>query len=45
MTGNHRIAMSTIVAFFAAGLLILLTLREDEGMRLADRLNEEFRSE
>ncbi len=44
-TGNHRVAMGTIIGFFVIGLLILLTVREREGIDLADRLNEEFERE
>jgi len=45
VTGNnHRLAMSTILLFFVVGLFILLSVREREGTRLADRLNEDFRS-
>jgi MFS transporter, UMF1 family len=43
VTGNnHRLAMSTIILFFVVGLAILLFVRESEGIRLADRLNDEF---
>jgi len=41
-TGSHRLAMSSIIAFFVIGLLILLSLREREGVALATRLNDEF---
>jgi MFS transporter, UMF1 family len=36
-TGNHKLAMSSIIAFFVVGGLILLTVHEAEGMRLAGR--------
>jgi UMF1 family MFS transporter len=45
LTGNHRIAMGSIIGFFVIGGLILLTLREKEGIELADRLNDEFEPE
>jgi UMF1 family MFS transporter len=45
LTGNHRLAMGSIILFFVVGLLILLTVREKEGIALADRLNEEFEPE
>lgn len=41
-TCSHRLAMATIVLFFVVGLLILATVREGEGLRLADSLNREF---
>lgn len=44
-TGNHRVAMGTIVGFFAVGLLLLLAVREREGIELAARLNDEFEVE
>jgi UMF1 family MFS transporter len=45
LTGSHRVAMSTIIGFFLVGLLILLTVREGDGIALADRLNDEFEPE
>jgi UMF1 family MFS transporter len=42
VTGSHRAAMSSIVAFFLVGLAVLVRLREQEGIALAGRLNEEF---
>ena len=38
----HRLAMATIILFFVVGLAILFRVREDEGIRLADTMNEEF---
>jgi UMF1 family MFS transporter len=35
-TGSHRVAMSTIVVFFIAGLLLLLRVREPNLPRVAD---------
>jgi UMF1 family MFS transporter len=45
LTGNHRIAMGTIIAFFIVGLFILLFVREQEGVALAERLTDEFEPE
>jgi MFS-type transporter involved in bile tolerance (Atg22 family) len=45
ITGNHRVAMSTIVLFFIIGLVILGTVRERQGVELANRLNAEALSE
>jgi len=45
ITGNHRIAMSTILLFFVIGLLVLWTVRERQGVELANRLNAEALSE
>jgi UMF1 family MFS transporter len=42
ITGSHRVAMSTIVVFFAVGLGLLLYVREDEGIALAQRLDAEL---
>lgn len=42
LTGNYRLAMGSIIAFFVVGLLVLLTIREAEGIALADHLNDEF---
>lgn len=36
-TGDHKMAMSSIIVFFVVGGLILLTVREKEGIRLAGR--------
>ena len=36
LTGSHRIAMGSIAVFFVAGLLVLLTVSEEEGIRAAD---------
>ncbi|MCA9739840.1 MAG: MFS transporter, partial [Gemmatimonadetes bacterium] len=44
-TGNHRVAMGSIVGFFAVGLLLLLGVREREGIELAARLNDAFEVE
>jgi len=41
-TGSHRAAMGTIIGFFVVGLLVLLTIREREGIALAERLNEDL---
>jgi MFS transporter, UMF1 family len=41
-TGNHRLAMSSIIAFFVIGLIVLLTVREREGMAAAERLTAEL---
>jgi UMF1 family MFS transporter len=41
MTGSHRVAMGTILIFFVTGLVVLLLVREREGIALADRLNED----
>jgi UMF1 family MFS transporter len=45
LTGNHRVAMATILVFFIVGLILLGTVREAEGVRVAERLNEEFGTE
>jgi UMF1 family MFS transporter len=45
LTGSHRAAMGTIVGFFVVGLAALLTVREKEGILLAERLNDEFQPE
>jgi len=39
LTGSHRVAMGTILVFFAAGLVVLLGVREREGTAIAQRLN------
>jgi MFS transporter, UMF1 family len=36
-TGNHKLAMASIVVFFIVGGFILLFVREEEGMRAAGR--------
>ena len=36
-TGNHKAAMASIIAFFVIGGLVLLTVREEEGMRAVHR--------
>jgi len=41
MTGSHRVAMSTILVFFVAGLVVLVTIREREGIALASSLNQD----
>jgi UMF1 family MFS transporter len=41
MTGNHKLAMSSIIVFFVVGLLILAPLREEEGIALARELTPE----
>jgi UMF1 family MFS transporter len=38
----HRLAMATIILFFVVGLTILFWIREEEGLRLAVTMNEEF---
>ncbi|MGH7506785.1 MAG: MFS transporter, partial [Longimicrobiales bacterium] len=40
-TGDHKLAMSSIVVFFVVGLLVLLTVREREGIALARTLEPE----
>lgn len=40
-TGNHKLAMSSIVVFFVVGLAVLLTVREQEGIELARRMTAE----
>jgi MFS transporter, UMF1 family len=40
-TGNHKLAMSSIIVFFIVGLLILLTIREREGIAHAQALTDE----
>lgn len=40
-TGDHRLAMASMGGFFALGLLVLLFVREREGMDLARRLAAE----
>lgn len=42
MTGDHKLAMSSIILFFAVGFVILLFVREDEGIELAQRLEREI---
>ncbi len=37
LTGNHKLAMSTIIAFFVVGFLMLLFVRERAGIEAADR--------
>lgn len=39
LTGSHRVAMATILVFFAVGLAVLLGVREREGTDIAQRLN------
>ena len=39
-TGNHQLAMSSIVGFFVVGLLLLLTVREREGIQMAQATAE-----
>lgn len=34
-TGNHKLAMSSILIFFVVGGLILLSVREEEGIKIA----------
>ncbi len=36
-TGDHKLAMTSIIAFFVVGGIVLLFVREKEGMRLAGR--------
>jgi MFS transporter, UMF1 family len=36
LTENHRIAMGSIIGFFTVGFVILLTVDEAEGIRVAD---------
>jgi len=40
-TGNHKLAMSSIIVFFVVGLLVLLTVREREGIALAEAIEPE----
>lgn len=40
-TGSHRAAMTSIIGFFAVGLLALMTVRESEGIALAETLSRE----
>jgi MFS transporter, UMF1 family len=40
-TGDHKLAMSSIIVFFVVGLLVLLTVREKEGMAMAEALEPE----
>ncbi|MGQ0563034.1 MAG: MFS transporter [Gemmatimonadota bacterium] len=37
-TGDHKLAMASIIAFFVIGGAVLLFVREAEGMRMAGRL-------
>ncbi|MHB1167734.1 MAG: MFS transporter [Longimicrobiales bacterium] len=37
-TGDHKLAMSSIIVFFVIGFLVLLTVREREGMAVAAQL-------
>jgi hypothetical protein len=34
-TGNHKLAMSSIIGFFLVGLILLQFVREREGIALA----------
>ena len=34
-TGDHRLAMSSIIVFFAVGFVMLMFVREEEGIRIA----------
>lgn len=36
-TGNHKLAMSSIIAFFLVGFAVLITVREQEGIATAQR--------
>jgi hypothetical protein len=36
-TGDHKLAMTSIISFFVVGGIILLFVREREGMILAGR--------
>ncbi len=38
-TGDHKLAMSSIIAFFALGFLVLLSVREQEGIAVAAQLD------
>ena len=40
-TGNHRLAMSSIIGFFAVGLVMLWFVREQEGIEHARQLEAE----
>ncbi len=40
-TGSHRAAMITIAGFFLVGLVLLTTVREEEGIALAEELSAE----
>lgn len=37
-TGDHKLAISSIIAFFAAGLVVLLFVREREGIAAAQQI-------
>lgn len=41
-TGNHQLAMSSIIAFFVIGGLVLLTVREHEGILAARKAEAEL---
>ena len=41
-TGNHQLAMSSIIAFFVIGGLVLLTVREHEGIVAARNATKEL---
>ncbi|MGH7445351.1 MAG: MFS transporter, partial [Longimicrobiales bacterium] len=43
-TGNHKLAISSIIVFFAVGFVILLFVREREGIENAQRLEHELAS-
>jgi MFS transporter, UMF1 family len=42
MTGDHRLAMSSIIVFFGVGLVLLWFVREEEGIEHARRLEVEL---
>jgi MFS transporter, UMF1 family len=44
MTGDHRLAMSSIILFFIVGLILLWFVREDEGIAHARELEAEHAS-
>lgn len=41
-TGNHKLAIASIIVFFAVGLVVLLFVREREGIENAERLQQEL---
>jgi UMF1 family MFS transporter len=40
-TGSHRAAMISIITFFVVGFLVLMTVREEEGIAMAEKLSQE----
>ena len=41
-TGDHKLAMSSIIVFFLIGLVLLTLVREREGIENAQRLQHEL---